>query len=120
MRRGAATQRRRRRGAAGHGGEAMLPRADDGLPRAGRGPSLPADAIASATKAAASVLAAITARRNVLVVLDRSDIVSAKSLRNLPTVHVIWVDQLNAYDVLLSDDLVFTKAAFDAYTKKEA
>ena len=75
---------------------------------------------APSTKAAASVLAAITSRRNVLVVLDRSDLVSAKSLRNLPTVHVIWVDQLNAYDVLLSDDLVFTKAAFDAYTKKEA
>jgi large subunit ribosomal protein L4 len=46
--------------------------------------------------------------------------VSAKSLRNLPNVHFIWVDQLNSYDVLLSDDLVFTKAAFDAYTKKEA
>ncbi|MEY4301538.1 MAG: hypothetical protein RJA30_689 [Actinomycetota bacterium] len=72
------------------------------------------------TKAAAAILATISQRRNVLVVLDRSDITSAKSLRNLPTVHIIWADQLNAYDVLLSDDLVFTKAAFDAYTKKEA
>jgi large subunit ribosomal protein L4 len=72
------------------------------------------------TKAAAAVLAQITSRRNVLVVLDRSDVVSAKSLRNLAKVHFIWVDQLNSYDVLLSDDLVFTKAAFDAYTKKEA
>jgi large subunit ribosomal protein L4 len=72
------------------------------------------------TKAAAAILATISQRRNVLVVLDRTDITSAKSLRNLPTVHIIWADQLNAYDVLLSDDLVFTKAAFDAYTKKEA
>ena len=29
--------------------------------------------------------------------------------------HVISFDQLNAYDVLVSDDIVFTKAAFDAF-----
>ena len=67
------------------------------------------------TKAAAAVLAQLTQRRNVLVVLDRSDETSYKSLRNLQNVHVLPVDQLNAYDVLLSDDLVFTKAALDAY-----
>ncbi|MFM5967418.1 MAG: 50S ribosomal protein L4 [Micrococcales bacterium] len=67
------------------------------------------------TKAAAAVLSQLTQRRNVLVVLDRSDETSYKSLRNLQNVHVLPVDQLNAYDVLLSDDLVFTKAALDAY-----
>jgi large subunit ribosomal protein L4 len=60
-------------------------------------------------------LAQLTQRRNVLVVLDRSDDLSYKSLRNLQNVHVLPVDQLNAYDILLSDDLVFTKAALDAY-----
>jgi large subunit ribosomal protein L4 len=75
------------------------------------------------TRAAASVLAGI-ASKNVLIVLERTDEISAKSLRNLPEVHVLWVDQLNAYDVIVSDDLVFTKGAFDAFvnskTKKEA
>ncbi|MEY4639336.1 MAG: hypothetical protein RLY13_334 [Actinomycetota bacterium] len=67
------------------------------------------------TKAAASILATISQRRNVLVVLDRTDDLSYKSLRNIQGVHVLPVDQLNAYDILLSDDLVFTKAAIDAY-----
>ncbi len=67
------------------------------------------------TKAAASILAQLTQQRNVLVVLDRSDDTSYKSLRNLQSVHVLPVDQLNAYDILLSDDLVFTKSALDAY-----
>ena len=38
-----------------------------------------------------------------------------KSVRNLADVHVLVADQLNAYDVLVSDDIVFTKAAFDAF-----
>ena len=67
------------------------------------------------TKAAAAILAQLTQRRNVLVVLDRTDDTSYKSLRNLQNVHVLPVDQLNAYDILLSDDLVFTKSALDAY-----
>jgi large subunit ribosomal protein L4 len=67
------------------------------------------------TKAAASILAQLTQRRNVLVVLDRNDDTSYKSLRNLQSVHVLPVDQLNAYDILLSDDIVFTKSALDAY-----
>jgi large subunit ribosomal protein L4 len=66
------------------------------------------------TKGAASVLAAITGK-NVLVVLERTDEVSAKSLRNLPAVHVLWVDQLNAYDVIVADDIVFTKGSFEAF-----
>ncbi len=75
------------------------------------------------TKAAASVIALLTTGRNVLVVIERGDEVNLKSVRNLKNLHVITPDQLNAYDVLVSDDIVFTKAAFvafvDAKTKKE-
>jgi large subunit ribosomal protein L4 len=75
---------------------------------------------APSTKAAASILLALTNRRNVLVVLDRTDDTSYKSLRNLTGVHVLPVDQLNAYDILLSDDVVFTKSALDAYIARPA
>jgi large subunit ribosomal protein L4 len=66
------------------------------------------------TKAAASILASVVGR-NVLIVLERGDEVSYKSVRNLQGVHVLWADQLNAYDVVTSDDIVFTKAAFDSF-----
>ena len=75
------------------------------------------------TKAAQAYLSKFTKRKNVLVVLDRTDEVSYLSLRNLKNVHVIPVDQLNAYDILNSDDLVFTKSAIEEFTansKKEA
>ncbi len=72
------------------------------------------------TKAAASFLANLTSRRNVLVVLDRTDEVSYLSLRNLQNVHVLPVDQLNAYDVLLADDVIFTKSAMDAFVSGPA
>ena len=75
---------------------------------------------APSTKAAASILLALTNRRNVLIVLDRTDDTSYKSLRNLQGVHVLPVDQLNAYDILLSDDVVFTKSALDAYIARPA
>ncbi|MBU1250171.1 MAG: 50S ribosomal protein L4 [Actinobacteria bacterium] len=75
------------------------------------------------TKAAASTLAAVASGRNVLVVIERGDDVNLKSVRNLRNLHVISPDQLNAYDVLVSDDIVFTKPAFDSFvaakTKKE-
>jgi len=67
------------------------------------------------TKAAKTVLAAVTAAKRVLVVLDRADELSWVSLRNLPEVHILWADQLNTYDVLVNDDVVFTKAAYDAF-----
>ena len=66
------------------------------------------------TKAAASVLASVSGK-NVLIVLERGDEVSYKSVRNLKQVHVLFADQLNAYDVVNSDDIVFTKAAFDSF-----
>ncbi|MFB8387739.1 50S ribosomal protein L4 [Microbacterium sp. NPDC055910] len=70
---------------------------------------------APSTKAAAAVLAGFGAAKNVLIVIDRDDELSIRSLRNLAYVHVLTFDQLNAYDVIVSDDIVFTKAAFDAF-----
>jgi large subunit ribosomal protein L4 len=67
------------------------------------------------TKAAKAVLAAVTQAKRVLVVLHRDDEYSWVSLRNLPEVHLIWFDQLNTYDVLVNDDVVFTKAAYDGF-----
>jgi large subunit ribosomal protein L4 len=67
------------------------------------------------TKAAIAALDALSERRNLLVVLDRDDEVSWLSLRNVPRVHLLVVDQLNTYDVLVSDDVIFTKDAFDVF-----
>ena len=50
-----------------------------------------------------------------LVVLHRDDELSWARLRNLPHVHLITPDQLNTYDVLVNDDVVFTKAALDVF-----
>ncbi|GAA1747337.1 50S ribosomal protein L4 [Rothia terrae] len=78
------------------------------------------------TKAAKAALASISARKNALVVIDRKEDVVALSARNLENVHVLYADQLNTYDVLVSDDVVFTKDAFDVFVavaskaKKEA
>ena len=70
---------------------------------------------APSTKLALAALAGLTDRPRTLVVLERSDTVSWLSLRNVTEVHLIAVDQLNTYDVLLSDDVVFTKGAYDAF-----
>jgi len=67
------------------------------------------------TKAIVSLLATIASSKHVLIVLEREDDLSYKSVRNISTVHVLPYDQLNAYDVLVSDDIVFTKGAFDAF-----
>jgi large subunit ribosomal protein L4 len=60
------------------------------------------------TKSALAALAAVAEGRSSLVVLTRADEVAWKSLRNAADVHVIAVDQLNTYDVLINDDVVFT------------
>ncbi|KAB7746338.1 50S ribosomal protein L4 [Nostocoides sp. F2B08] len=70
---------------------------------------------APSAKAAAAGLAALTERKNLLVVLERADLVGLKSVRNLQNVHVLAVDQLNTYDVLCADDIVFTKGAYDRF-----
>ena len=72
------------------------------------------------TKAARDFLASVAPGNRVIVVVDRDDEVTVLSVRNLPNVHVLFHDQLNAYDVVVSDDLVFTKAAFDAFVAGRA
>ncbi len=63
------------------------------------------------TKAAIAVLAGLTDRRHVLVVAERHDELTWKGLRNAAGVHLIAPGQLNTYDVLVSDDVVFTEDA---------
>jgi large subunit ribosomal protein L4 len=70
---------------------------------------------APSTKAVSALIADITTSKNVLIVLEREDDLSYLSVRNLKTVHVLPFDQLNAYDVLISDDIIFTKGAFDSF-----
>jgi large subunit ribosomal protein L4 len=67
------------------------------------------------TKTATALLTGLSTRKNLLVVLDRDSDAAWKSLRNLTQVHVIAVDQLNTYDVLVSDDVVFTQAALEQF-----
>jgi len=67
------------------------------------------------TKAALALLTNVAISKHVLIVLERDDDASHLSVRNIPTVHVLSYDQLNAYDVLVSDDIVFTRGAFDAF-----
>ena len=66
-------------------------------------------------KDAAAALVGLTTRPNVLVVLERGDELTWKSVRNLQDVHVLVADQLNTYDVLCADDVVFTQGALDAF-----
>jgi len=73
------------------------------------------DGEAPSTRTAAKALARLSERAHVLLVVERDDLVTWKSVRNLPTVHVLAPDQLNTYDVLLSDDVVFTRGALDAF-----
>jgi large subunit ribosomal protein L4 len=72
------------------------------------------------TKDAMTVLDRVTggAVRNILVVARHDDEVTWKSLRNVPAVHLIAEDQLNTYDVLVSDYLVFTEAALSAFVER--
>lgn len=76
---------------------------------------------APSTKSAKSFLATLLSDRaavastKVLVVIGRTDETSALSVRNLPGVHVISPDQLNTYDVLKADDVVFSVEALNAY-----
>jgi large subunit ribosomal protein L4 len=72
------------------------------------------------SKAALAALRAVSERRNLLVVIERANDVAALSVRNLADVHVLYADQLNTYDVLVSDDVVFTKAAFEAFIADKA
>ena len=70
---------------------------------------------APSTKQAVAALAAVSDRRALLVVVARDDLAGWKSLRNVDRVHPIAPDQLNTYDVLCSDDVVFTSGALEAF-----
>jgi len=67
------------------------------------------------TKTARAAIAALSERPRVLVVVGRDDELGWRSLRNLPNVHVIAPDQLNTYDVLVNDDVVFTSESLSTF-----
>jgi large subunit ribosomal protein L4 len=70
------------------------------------------------TKTALATLRLVCERPRTLVVLMRDDDATRRSLRNAPSVHMLPVDQLNTYDVLLNDDVVFTREAYDAFVAR--
>ena len=70
---------------------------------------------APSTKTATTLLASISERRHVLVVAEHSDALTWKSLRNHKSVHLLAPGQLNTYDVLVSDDVIFTQGALAAF-----
>jgi len=78
------------------------------------------DGDAPSTKSAIEALTTAVGdkHRNVLVVLERTDEIGWKSLRNVERVHLLVSDQLNTYDVLVSDDVVFTEGALTAFLNK--
>jgi large subunit ribosomal protein L4 len=67
------------------------------------------------TKAAKALLGKISERKNVLLVVERENEKALLSARNLPQVHILEPGQLNTYDVIVSDDVVFTQAAFESF-----
>ena len=67
------------------------------------------------TKQAAATLATLGTYRTVLVVLDRDDYTGWLSVRNLPQAHAIAPDQLNAYDVIVADAVLFTRTAIEIF-----
>ncbi len=75
------------------------------------------------TKTALKLVEKINAGRNALAVVTRGEDVDVLSLRNIPQVHLLYVDQLNSYDVLVADDVFFTETALQLWignnTKEE-
>ncbi|HEY0403289.1 MAG TPA: 50S ribosomal protein L4 [Blastococcus sp.] len=73
------------------------------------------DGDAPKTKTALATLTSVTQAKRVLIVLDRDDVLNWVSLRNAPQVHLIEAGQLNTYDVLVSDEVIFTETALAEY-----
>ena len=67
------------------------------------------------TKTAVAALTPVTNNQFTTVVLSRENINEWMSVRNIPTVHVIFADQLNTYDVVTAQYVVFSKEGFDAF-----
>jgi large subunit ribosomal protein L4 len=75
---------------------------------------------APSTRQALSALKAVTEAKKVLVALHRDEDVAWLSLRNAANIHVLNVDQLNAYDVLVADEIIFTAAALETFVSSPA
>ena len=73
------------------------------------------DGDAPSTKAALALVSGLSDRKNMLIVIERDNDVAWKSLRNIQRFHLVAPDQLNTYDVLVSDDIVFTKTSLEAF-----
>jgi large subunit ribosomal protein L4 len=69
------------------------------------------------TKTANAVLLQVAENRFSTVVLSRENVNEWLSVRNIPTVHVIFADQLNTYDVVTAEDLVFSKEGLAAFVE---
>jgi len=69
---------------------------------------------APSTKAASAAITALGMSGRVMIVLERKDESAWKSFRNLTDVHVLSTPELNAYDILCNDWIVFTKASLPA------
>ena len=72
------------------------------------------------TKAAKTALEAIGAEGKVLIIADLQDVNTEKSFRNLSNVNVLSSDQLNVFDILVSDSIVFTKNNLPTMNQVEA
>jgi large subunit ribosomal protein L4 len=71
----------------------------------------------ASTKNALTAVRQFSERKNLLVVVSRSEDLAWRSLRNAENLHLLVPDQLNAYDVLKSDDIVFSEAAINDFLK---
>jgi large subunit ribosomal protein L4 len=69
------------------------------------------------TKAALAAVRQFSTRKNLLVVISRNEDAAWRSLRNADDLHLLVPDQLNAYDILKSDDVVFSEAAINDFLK---
>ncbi|ANE03207.1 50S ribosomal protein L4 [Corynebacterium crudilactis] len=70
------------------------------------------------TKSAKAFIERLTERKSVLLVLSREDLNAQRSANNLPGVHILAADQLNTYDVLKSDDVVFSVEALHTFINR--
>ncbi len=74
----------------------------------------------ASTKNALTAVRQFSERKNLLVVVSRSEDLAWRSLRNAENLHLLVPDQLNAYDILKSDDIVFSEAAIKDFLKAKA
>ena len=72
------------------------------------------------TKQAKAALSALDVEGRILVVISREDYNAVRSFRNLRDVHVLVTDQLNCYDVLVSDYVIFSKDSLPYMEANEA